>query len=69
MSVFLIACGKDGDDTIVRTSETVLEDGSVITHGYNKNDVHISEIVEGTDGSVLEHKYDKRMKAQRHKNK
>lgn len=55
---FLIACGKDGDGTIVRTSETVLEDGSVITHGYNKNDVHISEIVEGPDGSVLEHKYD-----------
>ena len=56
MTLSLVACG--GDDKVVRTEEFVAEDGSVITHGYNKDDVHISEVVEMPDGSVYEHKYD-----------
>ena len=56
MCLSLVACG--GEDKMVRTDEVVAEDGTVIVHGYNKNDVHISEVVTMPDGSVYEHKYD-----------
>ena len=56
MCLTLAACG--GADKVVRTDVVTAEDGSVITHGYNKDDVHISEIVEMPDGSVYEHTYD-----------
>ena len=59
MCLSLMACGKDNaDHAIVRTQDVTLEDGSVIHHGYDKNNVHISEIMEMPDGSVYEHHYD-----------
>ena len=68
MCMFFSACGSASngdvetgelDYTVVRTTETPMEDGSVIIHGYNKDDIHVNDIVESPDGSVIEHKMDK----------
>lgn len=64
--ISLVACGDASDDNldniaddvVVRTEEVAGEDGIVITHGYNKNDIHISEIATCPDGSTYEHIYD-----------
>lgn len=48
----------DKDYEVVRTSEIVMDDGTVIVHGYNKDDIHISEVVTDADGNIYEHKYD-----------
>lgn len=48
----------NSDYEIVRTSEVALEDGTVIVHGYNKDDIHISEIVTDKEGNIYEHRYD-----------
>lgn len=54
-----LADGSAGADyEIVRTSEVVTEDGMTIVHGYNKDDIQISEIVTDADGNVYEHRYD-----------
>lgn len=58
MSLSLAACGGNDDYKIVRTDEFTTEDGSVMVHGYNKDDIRISETMTDADGNVYEHKYD-----------
>lgn len=67
MCLSFAACGGENngnvetgglDYTVVRTTETPMEDGSVIVHGYNKDDIHVNDIVKSPDGSVIEHKMD-----------
>ena len=38
--------------------KTTLEDGTVITHQYNKNGIHISETAQMPDGSSAKQFYD-----------
>lgn len=54
----LADCSASDDYKIVRTSEVVTEDGMTIVHGYNKDDIQISEIVTDADGNIYEHRYD-----------
>jgi hypothetical protein len=58
MALSLAACGGNKDYEIVKTTKDVAEDGSVVVHGYNKNDIHLSEVFTDPEGNVYEHKYD-----------
>ena len=58
MCMMLAGCNSMKDYEIARTVEVVTEDGSVVVHGYNKDDIHISEVFTDADGNVYEHQYD-----------